>query len=51
MDAHCNFRFGVLALQADLLTAVPFADASSSEAARKDLPPAELLLPHAAQRL
>jgi serine/threonine-protein kinase len=44
MDTDRNLLFGVLALQADLLTPVQFAEACSAWAARKDLPLAELLV-------
>jgi serine/threonine-protein kinase len=44
MDTDRNLLFGVLALQADLLTPVQFSEACSAWAARKDLPLAELLV-------
>jgi hypothetical protein len=44
MNADRNLLFGVLALQADLLTPVQFADGCSAWAARKDLPLAALLV-------
>jgi serine/threonine-protein kinase len=44
VNADCNLLFGVLALQADLLTPVQFADACSAWAARKDVPLADLLV-------
>src|SRR5215468_6584633 len=44
MDADHNLLFGVLALQADLLTPVQFAEACSAWAGRKDTPLADLLV-------
>jgi tetratricopeptide (TPR) repeat protein/tRNA A-37 threonylcarbamoyl transferase component Bud32 len=44
MDADRNLLFGVLALQADLISPAQFAEACSTWAARKTEPLAELLL-------
>src|SRR5262249_39068842 len=44
MDTDRNLLFGVLALQADLLTPAQFAEACSAWAGRKGTPLAELLL-------
>jgi serine/threonine-protein kinase len=44
VDADRNLLFGVLALQADLLTPAQFAEACSAWAGRKDTPLAELLV-------
>jgi serine/threonine-protein kinase len=44
VDTDRNLLFGVLALQADLLTPVQFAEACSAWAGRKDLPLADLLV-------
>ncbi len=44
MDTDRNLLFGVLALHADLLTAVQFAEACSAWAGRKDVPLADLLV-------
>src|SRR5262249_42121871 len=44
MDADRNLLFGVLALQADLLTPAQFAEACSAWAARKGTPLADLLV-------
>ena len=44
MDADRNFLFGVLALQADLLTHARFAEACSAWAACKHTPLADLLV-------
>ena len=44
MGADGNLLFGVLALQADLLTPARFAGACSAWAARKDAPLADLLV-------
>jgi hypothetical protein len=44
VGADCNLLFGVLALQADLLTPVQLADACSAWAARKDSSLADLLV-------
>ena len=46
MNADGNLLFGVLALQADLLTPVQFAGACSAWARRKDIPLADLLVEH-----
>src|ERR671929_161903 len=47
MDADRNLLFGVLALQADLLTPAQFAEACSAWAARKGTPLADLRLERA----
>jgi hypothetical protein len=44
MDADRNLLFGVLALQADLLTVAQFAEACSAWAGRKDVPLADLVV-------
>jgi serine/threonine protein kinase len=44
LDSDRNLLFGVLALQADLLTAVQFAEVCSAWAGRKDTPLADLLV-------
>src|SRR5262249_6215225 len=44
MDTDRNLLFGVLALQADLLTPAQFAEGCSAWAGRKDIPLADLLL-------
>src|SRR5262245_18888749 len=44
MDADSNLLFGVLAMQADLLTPAQFAEACSAWAARKGTPLADLLV-------
>src|SRR6516162_9744965 len=44
MDTDRNLLFGVLALQADLLTPAQFAEACSAWAGRKDTPLADLLV-------
>ena len=44
MDTDRNLLFGVLALQADLITAAQFAEACAAWATRKTAPLAELLL-------
>jgi serine/threonine-protein kinase len=44
MDTDRNLLFGVLALQADLLTPARFAEGCSAWAARKDAPLADLLV-------
>jgi serine/threonine protein kinase len=46
MDTDRNLLFGVLALQADLLTPARFAEACSAWSARKDTPLADLLVEH-----
>jgi serine/threonine-protein kinase len=46
VDADRNLLFGVLALQADLLTPGQFAEACSAWAGRKDSPLADLLVQH-----
>src|SRR5262245_44764393 len=44
VDADCNLLFGVLALQADLLTPSRFAEACAAWAARRQTPLADLLV-------
>ena len=44
MDTDRNLLFGVLALQADLISEGQFAEACSAWAARKDAPLADLLV-------
>jgi serine/threonine-protein kinase len=44
MDTDLNLLFGVLALQADLISAAQFVEACTAWAARKDKPLAELLI-------